>query len=75
MIIINQRFVIGYVSVSNVCVTISGLCKLTVIADKGATVQSTVAKKVEFVVISCSTIHELSILHALECDSERCVNG
>ena len=32
-------------TVSSVCVTISGLCKLTVIADKRATVPSTVVTK------------------------------
>ena len=66
-------FVIKYVyyssTVSGACVTISGLCELTVIADKRATVQSTVVTKTCSSVISCSTIHELSVLHALECDA------
>ena len=47
-------------------VTISGLFKLTVTADKRATVQSTVVTKT---LISCSTIHELSVLHPWECDA------
>ena len=53
--------------------TISGLCKLTVIADKRATVQSTVVTKTCSSLISCSTIHELSDWHAWKCDDlERC---
>ena len=39
-------------TVSSVRVTISGLCKLTVIADKGATVQSTVVTKTRSSLIS-----------------------
>ena len=35
-----------------------------VIADKRATVQSTVVTKTCSSLISCSTIHELSVLHA-----------
>ena len=49
--------------------TISGLCKLTVIADKRATVQSTVVTKTCSSLFSCSTIHELSVLHAWEGDA------
>ena len=49
--------------------TISGLCKLTMRADNRATVQSTVATKTCSSLISCSTIHELLVLHAWECDA------
>ena len=49
--------------------TISGLCKLTVIADKRATVQSTVVTKTCSSLISCSLIHEVSVLHVWECDA------
>ena len=61
-------------TVSHVCVTISGLCKLTVIADKQVTVQSTVVTKTCLSLISCCTIHKLSVLRAWECDAdlERC---
>ena len=38
------------------------------IADKGATVQSTVLTKTCTSLMSCSTIHDLSVLHAWECD-------
>ena len=54
---------------SNVCVTMSGLCKLTVIVDKRAIVQSTVVTKTCSSLILCSTIHELFVLHAWECDA------
>ena len=49
--------------------TISGLCESTVIADKRATVLITMVTKTYFSLISCSTIHELSVLHAWECDA------
>ena len=49
--------------------TISGQCKLTVIADKRATVQSTVVTKTCSSLFLCSTIHELSVLHTWECDA------
>ena len=67
-------FVIRYVCTNyslflTLCVTISGLCKLTVIVDKRATVQSTVVTKTCSSLISCSTIHKLSVLHAWECDA------
>ena len=55
--------------ISNVCVAISSLCKLTVIADERATVQSTVVTKTCSSLISCCTIHELSLLHAWVCDA------
>ena len=51
------------------CVTISSLCKLTMIVDKQATVQLTAATKTCLSIISCFTIHELSVLHAWECDA------
>ena len=51
------------------CVAISDLCELTVIADKRATVQPTMVTKTCSSLISCSTSHELSVLHAWECDA------
>ena len=51
------------------CVAISDLCELTVIADKRATVQPTMVTKTCSSLISCSTIHDLSVLHAWECDA------
>ena len=39
------------------------------IVDKQATVQLTAATKTCLSIISCFTIHELSVLHALECDA------
>ena len=65
-------FVIKYVSTNYplfLCVTNSSLCELTVTADKRLTVQSTVVTKTCLSLISCSTIHKLSILHAWECDA------
>ena len=37
------------------------------IVDKSATVQSTVVTKMCLSLLLCSTIHELSVLHAEEC--------
>ena len=54
-------------TVSNACVTISGLLNLKVIADKWTTAQSTVVTKICSSLCSCSTIHELSVFHAGEC--------
>ena len=64
MFLINYVFTIHTVPTARV--TISGLWKLTVIADKRATVQSTVVTKTRSSLISCSTIHEISVLHAWE---------
>ena len=47
----------------------SGLCKLTMKADKRATVQSTVVTKTSSSLISCSTIHDLPVLHTWKCDA------
>ena len=49
--------------------TISGLCILTLVADKRATVQSTLVTKTCLSLISFSTIHGPSVLHASECDA------
>ena len=67
MFVINYVFTIHTVPTARV--TISGLWKLTVIADKRATVQSTVVTKTCSSLFLCSTIHELSVLHTWECDS------
>ena len=71
-------FVIKYVStnyplfLTHVCVSV--ICVKCVIADKRATVQPTVATNTFASLFSWSKTHELSVLHALECeaDSERC---
>ena len=47
--------------------TTNGLCEST--ANKRGTVQSTVVTKTCSSLISCSTIHELAVLHAWECDA------
>ena len=54
---------------SNVYVTISGVWKLTVIANKPETIQSDVVTKTWLSLILCYTVHELSILHAWNCDA------
>ena len=65
----NSVFVYKLPIVSNVGVKISGLCGLTVIADKRETVQSTVVTNTCSSLFLCSTIHELSVLHTWECDA------
>ena len=69
MIRINQTFVLKYAS-TNVRVAISGLCKLTVIAEKSEIQLSQhVVTKMCSSFILCSKIHEISVLHAWECDA------
>ena len=69
MIRINQTFVLKYAS-TNVRVAISGLCKLTVIAEKSEIQLSQhVVTKMCSSLILCSKIHEISVLHAWECDA------
>ena len=53
--------------------TISGMSEMTVIVHKSATVQSTVVTKTCWSLLSCSTVHDLSVLHALECDARNVV--
>ena len=63
-------FVISYVSTCYLllltCVTISGLCQLTVIADKRATIHSTVVTMTCLSLFLCSTMHDAMTRNAVE---------